>query len=41
MAGTLDALEDIWEEYQFYGNDEIDYIDDTLKMHYAKIEDGE
>ena len=41
VAGTLDALEDIWEEYQFYGNDEIDYIDDTLKMHYAKIEDGE
>ena len=41
VAGTLDALEDIWEEYQFYGNDEIDYIDDTLKMHYAKIEDCE
>ena len=41
VAGTLDALEDIWEEYQFYGNDELDYIDDTLKMHYAKIEDGE
>ena len=41
VADTLETLEEIWDEYQVYENDEIDYIDDTLKMHYAKIEDGE
>ncbi len=39
VADTLDQLEGIWDEYQVYENDEIDYIDDTLKMHYAKIGD--
>lgn len=39
LATTLDMLEDIWDEYQVSGNDEIDYIDDTLKMHYAKVGD--
>lgn len=39
VADTLEALEKIWDEYQVYENDEIDYIDDTLKMHYAKIGD--
>lgn len=39
VAGMFDKLEKIWDEYQVYGNDEIDYIDDTLKMHYAKIGD--
>lgn len=39
VANTLATLEKIWDEYQVYENDEIDYIDDTLKMHYAKIGD--
>ncbi len=39
VADTLETLEEIWDEYQVYENDEIDYIDDTLKMHYAKIGD--
>ena len=39
MADTFDNLEKIWDEYQVYENDEIDYIDDSLKMHYAKIGD--
>ncbi len=39
VAATLETLEEIWDEYQVYENDEIDYIDDTLKMHYAKIGD--
>lgn len=39
VASTLETLEEIWDEYQVYENDEIDYIDDTLKMHYAKIGD--
>jgi len=39
VASTFEKLEKIWDEYQVYENDEIDYIDDTLKMHYAKIGD--
>ncbi len=39
VADTLEMLEEIWDEYQVYENDEIDYIDDKLKMHYAKIGD--
>jgi hypothetical protein len=34
-------LEDIWNEYQVYENDEINYIDDSIKVHYAKLEDME
>ncbi len=39
VAGTLEMLEDIWDEYQVYENDEINYIDDSIKMRYAKIGD--
>ncbi len=39
VAGTLEELEDLWEEYQVSGNDEINYVDDTIKMRYAKIGD--
>jgi hypothetical protein len=39
VAGTLTMLEDIWDEYQVYENDEINYIDDSIRAHYAKIED--
>ncbi len=38
VAKTLTALEDIWEEYQVYDNDEIDFIDDSIKIRYAKLE---
>ncbi len=41
VAQTLTMLEDIWDEYQVYENDEIDYIDDSVKAHYAKIGDFE
>lgn len=37
VAGTLTSLEDIWEEYQVYEKDEIDYLDDSVKIHYAKM----
>lgn len=37
VAGTLTTLEEIWEEYQVYEKDEIDYIDDAVKIHYAKM----
>ena len=38
MARTLTSLEEIWDEYQVYDNDEIDLIDDSIKIHYAKLE---
>ncbi len=38
VARTLEMLEDIWDEYQVYDNDEINYIDDSMKMRYAKLE---
>ncbi len=41
VADTLTSLEQIWEDYQVYENDEIDYIDDKLKMHYAQTTDLE
>ena len=41
VAETLGALEDIWDEYQVYENDEIDQVDDSIKMRYAKIGDGD
>ncbi|SER61120.1 MurR/RpiR family transcriptional regulator [Lachnobacterium bovis] len=39
VAKTLTMLEDIWNEYQVYENDEIDYIDDKVKLRYAKLGD--
>ena len=39
VADTLESLEQIWDEYQVYENDEIDYIDDKLKMRYAQAKD--
>ena len=38
VAKTLTTLEEIWDEYQVYENDEIDLIDDSIKIHYAKLE---
>ncbi|MBR1390605.1 MAG: MurR/RpiR family transcriptional regulator [Lachnospiraceae bacterium] len=35
VAATLETLEEIWGEYQVYENDEIDLIDDKIKMHFA------
>ncbi len=31
---NLSDLEAIWDDYQVSGSDEIDYLSDTLKMHY-------
>ena len=39
VAKTLTELEDIWGEHQVYENDEINYIDDSIKAHYAKFGD--
>lgn len=37
VVKNLEMLENIWEEYQVYGSDEIDYIDDSMKMRYARL----
>lgn len=39
VAETLETLEEIWGEYQVYENDEIDLIDDKIKLRYAQIGD--
>ena len=41
VAKTLEMLEGIWDEYQVYESDEINYIDDSIKMRYGKIGDTE
>ena len=41
VAKTLSTLDEIWEEYQVYENDEIDFIDDAIKIRYAKLEGKE
>ena len=39
VVKTLEELENIWDEYQVYESDKINYIDDSLKMRYAKLGD--
>ncbi len=34
LVKTLEDLEDIWDEYQVYDNDEMGYIGDSVKMNY-------
>ena len=34
VAHTLEMLEDVWDEYQFYENDELELVDDSIKMQY-------
>lgn len=41
VAATLETLEEIWGEYQVYENDEIDLIDDKIKMHFAGTGDAD
>ena len=40
VAKTLEMLEDIWDEYQVYESDEINYINDSVKMHYGSVGDS-
>lgn len=39
VVKTLEELENIWDEYQVYESDEINYIDDSMKLRYAKLGD--
>ncbi|MBO6154057.1 MAG: MurR/RpiR family transcriptional regulator [Lachnospiraceae bacterium] len=41
VADTLETLEQIWDEYQIYESDEIDHIDDSLKMRYGNLGDDD
>ncbi|MCR5195792.1 MAG: MurR/RpiR family transcriptional regulator [Pseudobutyrivibrio sp.] len=34
VAQTLEMIENVWNDYQFYENDEIDLVDDSIKMSY-------
>lgn len=40
VANTIDMLENIWDEYQFYENDEIDMVDDSIRMNYPGESNG-
>lgn len=40
VAKTLEMLEGIWDEYQVYESDEINYINDSIKMHYGTVGDS-
>lgn len=37
IVETMEMLERIWEEYQVTGSDEIDYVDDFMKIRYAGL----
>ena len=39
VVTALESLEQIWDEYQVYDNDEINYIGDSVKMKYSDIGD--
>ncbi|MEY8390795.1 MurR/RpiR family transcriptional regulator [Lachnospiraceae bacterium] len=41
VVKNLELLEQVWEEYQVYGKDEIDYIDDTIDIRYTGVEQKE
>ena len=36
---TLESMEKIWDEYQVYSNDEINYLNDNMKLKFKKLED--
>ncbi len=42
VMNTLETMEKIWDEYQVYSNDEINYIDDkvTVRLRKPEEEDG-
>ncbi len=38
VAKNLEMLEQVWDDYQVYGNDEIDYIGDAVRQRYGEEE---
>ena len=41
VVKNLDILEEIWEEYQVYDSDEINLIDDGVRIRYSRMENNE
>ena len=41
VMNTLETMEQIWNEYQVYSNDEINYIDDEMKIKFPELEDND
>ncbi|WP_230399859.1 MurR/RpiR family transcriptional regulator [Novisyntrophococcus fermenticellae] len=39
VMNTLETMEKIWDEYQVYSNDEINYIDEKVKVRLKKPEE--
>lgn len=37
VAKNLDLLEQLWEEYQVSGNDELDYVDDLTRLRFERL----
>ena len=40
VVKNLDILEEIWEEYQVYESDEINLIDDGVRIRYSRMENN-
>lgn len=40
VVRNLEMIEQLWEEYQVYSSDEIDYIGDSVRMEYAQNKTG-
>ena len=38
VVDTMEKLENLWDEYQFYENDELNPMDDSLKMQYRVLD---
>ncbi len=38
VVDTMEKLENLWDEYQFYENDELNPMDDSLKMQYRILD---
>ena len=37
VVDTLESMEKIWDEYKVYSNDEINSIDDSVKLSFAGL----
>lgn len=37
VSRNLETLEQLWEEYQIAGNDELDYVDDMTKLRFERL----
>ncbi len=38
VVDTMEKLENLWDEYQFYENDEMNPLDDSLKIQYRLLD---